>query len=230
MTTPVPEEPTSSETIMLHLYYRWALQSLSALSTLHSKGIYLRTFSPQQIWLRSDFSLALTGFIGADITGDKTDYLEGGLVRDEIMEFDEDALHGCVKEDLYYWATFVWRLMTNDFTDVSPSLKLGCWEPCCPVEGCSKPYDENREEFDERFLGGMWQHLEEARLGSVLIKAWDKKFESADEVAEETKRVLETLGIEIDGDDVVINGDWEDVFEVEETETTPVARRLKFKD
>jgi hypothetical protein len=55
MNVPVPSVQNTSDKLMLNLYYRWALQGLSALSVLHSNKIYLRTFSSQQIWLRSDF-------------------------------------------------------------------------------------------------------------------------------------------------------------------------------
>src|SRR5690349_10547884 len=102
MKVPVPADPGRNDKSMLSLYYRWGIQGLSALSALHSRGIYLRTFSSQMIWLRSDYSLALTGFVGADITDDETDYGECGRVREELMEFDEGALHGCAEEDIYY--------------------------------------------------------------------------------------------------------------------------------
>jgi hypothetical protein len=119
--------------------------------------------------------------------------------------------------------------MTNDFTDEAPSRNSGCWEPCCPVEGCKKAYDENREVFDERYLNGMWQRLEDERLGSVLVKAWNRKFGGADEVAQEIREILENIGIQVDGDEVGIDGGWEDVFEVEEMESMPVVRRLKLR-
>jgi hypothetical protein len=46
---PVPAKPDCNDKTMLSLYYRWALQGLSALSALHSQGIYLRTFSSQMM-------------------------------------------------------------------------------------------------------------------------------------------------------------------------------------
>lgn len=91
------------------------------------------------------------------------------------------------------------------------------------------PYDENREEFDERYLKGLWQRLEEQSLGSVLVKAWDRKLGSANEAALEVKGILEKMEVEVDGDEVGIEGGWEGMFEVEEMGTTPVTRRLKFK-
>ena len=83
MTVPVSADPGRNDKTMLSLYYRWALQSLSALGALHSRGIHLRTFSSQMMWLRSDYSLALTGFVGAEIADDETNYGEGGRVREE---------------------------------------------------------------------------------------------------------------------------------------------------
>jgi hypothetical protein len=235
MTVPVPAQPNRQDSIMLRLYWRWALQGLSALAAVHSHGIYLRTFLPDQIWLRSDFSLALTGFIGADILGDTTDYGEGGVVYPGVMEFDDFNPHpgcGCIEEDLFYWATFVWKLMTNDYTEESPSAATWCWEPCCPVEGGCKPYDENREVFDERYTEGMWQELEEARLGKVLVKAWSRGYDSAEQVVVDIKAIAEKVGIVVMGEDEVeISGEWEDVFEkVEETPRLYHNRTLRFKD
>jgi hypothetical protein len=157
MTVPVPAKPDRNDKTMLSLYYRWALQGLSALSALHSHGIYLRTLSSQMMWLRSDYSLALTGFVGAEIADDETDYGENGGMCEELMMFNEEALHGCVEEDIFYWATFVWRLMTNDYTDDPPSAAGGtyCWEPCCPVEGGCKPFYDNGEVFSERFANNI---------------------------------------------------------------------------
>ncbi len=51
---------------MLALYYRWALQSLSALSFFHSRSVYPTFFSSTNAWLRSDYSLAVAGFINVD--------------------------------------------------------------------------------------------------------------------------------------------------------------------
>jgi hypothetical protein len=69
MTIPIPEMPSREDKIMLALYYRWALQALSALSFLHSRSVYLTFFSSSNVWLRSDFSLAITGFIS--VQGDE---------------------------------------------------------------------------------------------------------------------------------------------------------------
>jgi len=52
-----------NDILVLALYYRWALQALSAMSFFHDHGIFLRVSTSQMVWLRYDFSLAITGFI-----------------------------------------------------------------------------------------------------------------------------------------------------------------------
>jgi hypothetical protein len=67
MTTPIlhPDLQSREDRLMLSLYYRWALQSLSALALLHSKTVNIKYFTQDNVWLRSDYSVAITGFISA---------------------------------------------------------------------------------------------------------------------------------------------------------------------
>ncbi|KAI4630120.1 hypothetical protein J4E80_001053 [Alternaria sp. BMP 0032] len=51
--------------IMLSLYYRWAIQALSAFRLMHAKSMCIGFFSSQLVWIRPDFSLAVGGFISA---------------------------------------------------------------------------------------------------------------------------------------------------------------------
>jgi len=74
MEVSVLETQTRNDRVVLSLYYPWALQRLSALEFAHSRSVFLRNFSAQMVWVRADYSIALTGFIGADIVGDETDY------------------------------------------------------------------------------------------------------------------------------------------------------------
>jgi hypothetical protein len=60
--------------IMLSLYYRWALQVLSALAFMHSRSIYLKHFCSHLVWLLSDLSLAITGFVSAMAQGIEDEY------------------------------------------------------------------------------------------------------------------------------------------------------------
>ncbi|KAH3973099.1 hypothetical protein HBH64_051450 [Parastagonospora nodorum] len=243
MEVPVPETQTSNDRVMLSLYYRWALQGLSALNFAHSRSVFLRAFCAQMVWVRSDYSLALTGFIGADIVGDKTDYREGGSACDEDVELDDSA-YGSVKDDLFRWATFVWRLMTNDFTERSPSAQTYCWGPCCPVEGGCRRFTndghktlnrDHRPWLQDRQKRKMFQELEEARLGSVLLKAWNAGYESMDEVMADVRLTANRMGVDIheDEDEVEVDARWEDVFEmVEMVQSSPGSptQRLRFKE
>jgi hypothetical protein len=229
MTVPVPKAQNQNDKMLLKLYYRWALQGLSALGFLHSHGVFLRTFSPQLIWLRSDYSLALTGFVTADITGDTTPYTDG-VGGGEQMTYGDYSVHGCVKEDLYYWATFVWRLMTNDLTDQSPSVRTqDCWEPCCPMDQSCNSFYGNEEVFNNRLDRNMYQELEEARLGSVLLKAWNEKYTSADEAAKDIRVIASTMGLVVDGDEVEVDERWEDMLELIETMSQPRTRSFRFR-
>jgi len=230
MTVPIPETPSRNDRVMLSLYYRWALQALSAISLFHSRSVFLRIFSSQLVWLRSDYSLALTGFISADVTGDKTDYKEGGWVGDGWMLYDDSAAYGSVKEDLFYWATFVWRLVTNDFTDQSPSDSMQHWEPVVPMEGgVSIENPDTNSILCNRLKQNLFQQLEQARLGSVLLKAWNGKYESADEVAEEIRSNASSMGITVNGDEVQLEENWEDIFEVVQMGRLPRDRSMRFK-
>jgi hypothetical protein len=65
MTVPLPTETSRTDRILLSLYYRWALQALSALKFAHSRSVFFRNFCWRLVWLRSDFSLAITGFFCA---------------------------------------------------------------------------------------------------------------------------------------------------------------------
>jgi hypothetical protein len=65
MTVPLPNEISRADRILLSLYYRWALQALSALKFAHSRSVVLRNFGSHLIWLRPDFSLAITAFFCA---------------------------------------------------------------------------------------------------------------------------------------------------------------------
>jgi hypothetical protein len=84
LTTPVPATPFREDTVMLSLYYRWALQVLSAMSFMHARSIYLKSFSSESVWLRSDYSLTITGFICATSPA-----IEDEFRRDAIVAINE---------------------------------------------------------------------------------------------------------------------------------------------
>jgi hypothetical protein len=146
------------------------------------------------------------------------------------MTYDDTAVHGSIKEDIFYWATFVWRLMTNDYTEHSRSASTHCWEPCCPVEGgCDPSAPDHFMTFSDRLNRNMFQDLGEAQLGSVLLKSWNSQYESADEAADDIMAIAVKMGIVVNGDEVVLNEKWEDMLEVVETGPLPRARSVRFK-
>lgn len=85
----------------------------------------------------------------------------------------------------YYWAICVKCLVNNVFADASASQ------------------DEIPEE------------IEEARLSNIIANAENSRYEDASEVMKDVKAAAVKMGIKIIGDDEVdIDVEWEDVFEV----------------
>lgn len=237
--------------LTLSLYYRWALQSLSAISYLHSQGIFLRVFSSQMVWVRSDFSLAITGFINAihqsefTYTSDVHGYHmseeydaelpreDDGMVSDEWLTYQDEngsEVPG-VKEDLFQWATFVWRLMTTG-EQLHPHW---LWDPnSLRPDDPIADYGQNKDTLEavmrERDANGnMWQELEEERLGRVLVKAWNGGYESAADVMVDIRVIAVSAGIIAHGDEVSIDQVWEDVFEVVQQGDGPWKRELRVR-
>jgi hypothetical protein len=54
----------------------------------------------------------------------------------------------------------------------------------------------------DRLEQNMFQELEQARLGNVLLQAWNSKYESADDVAEDVRSIASNIGITVNGDEV----------------------------
>jgi hypothetical protein len=126
--------------------------------------------------------------------------------------------------------------MTNTHT-AEAHWKRGIeWDPFSPPEG--GPPEKAAKDWRDQL-----QVLEEARLGSVLLKAWKSEYESAEQVAEDIRNIAEDVGIkvvssemEVDNnwvkvfkDEVDIGEPWEDVFELDEAEKKWGARTLRFK-
>ncbi|EMD65235.1 hypothetical protein COCSADRAFT_160206 [Bipolaris sorokiniana ND90Pr] len=181
LTVPLPQNPSQNDRLLLSLYYRWALQL---------------------VWLRSDFSLAITGFLAAlapqieeenrrDRIASARERLQDPAYLNpiELEEFD------CrVSEEGYYWAIFVKYLVNNVLADASASQ------------------DEMPDE------------IEDARLGNIIANAEKGHYKDAAKVMEDVKGAALKMGIKIgDSDEVDIGAKWEDVFEVCE-------RQLRFRE
>lgn len=207
---PLTKPLARNNKMVLSLYYRWALQTLSALAFFHSRKIHLQTFSESSVWLRPDLSVAMTGFINAVIEGEELeDYGEdGGCVSDELFLYDPNA-GPSVQEDLWYWATFVWRLMTNGH-----EVKGMSWDPSCPIDGDEDAAPEIEGSLQESRNETVYQELEEERLGPVFIKAWNDQYASVDEVVKDVLFFAEKAGIDVAGDEVSLGESWDEAFEV----------------
>ncbi|KAJ4334688.1 hypothetical protein N0V95_009111 [Ascochyta clinopodiicola] len=200
---PLPQDLSRNDRLLLSLYYRWALQALSAFKFAHSRSVFIRNFCPQLVWLRSDFSLAITGFLAASAPQIEEESRQDGIAsaRERLQdpaqrnptsleEFDrrvreEGYAPNPFSEGEYYWAMFVKCLVNNVFADTSASQ------------------DETPDE------------IEDARLGTIIANAESGRYEDAGEVMKDFKAAAVKMGIKIVGDDEVdIDGEWENVFEV----------------
>lgn len=176
------------------------------------------------MWLRSDFSLAVTGFLCASAPSIEEEYVRDAQARNReakrhqalpygnppygsdikesetldcdpfsegelIQGFSNDASpYGSVKEDLWCWAESIKLLMRNDFAIAAPA-------------------------------GPSIEYLEDARLGTVLQHTLQGIYDDADEVIAAVQLAATTIGITVTGEDEIdIDEDWENVFEVCGTE------------
>lgn len=220
LTTPLARD----DKMVLSLYYRWALQTLSAFTFLHSRKIFLQEFSDTLVWLRSDLSIAVTGFISANIDGKLEDYgEEGGWAGDEFFYYTMGK-ESSVQRDLWYWAMFVWRLMTT-----GPKIEGESWDPTCPEDGGVDASPEMEHALRENSGKGLYQELEDERLGPVFIKAWNSQYANADEARDDVLFYAKKAGIEVTGDEINIGESWEEIFEVAATDREPWRRELKLK-
>jgi serine/threonine protein kinase len=211
----------------LLLYYRWALQTLSALQFLHSHFVYLRDFSCDSIWIREDFSAAITGFIqatfpGAELMGGEDFPRPGGGgidFSDFEAEYDQEGfqIYGTPRSDICDWATAIWELMTNDHTASPPQRPGGIYSIVWPEDPKGWPEEWDYKEDERRVREKKFCQLEEARLGPILVKAWSGDYKNVSEVICDVRAVLRKKGIEVIGEDEVLPGDtmpWGDMFTI----------------
>ncbi|KAF1967910.1 hypothetical protein BU23DRAFT_658135, partial [Bimuria novae-zelandiae CBS 107.79] len=206
--------PEHIDQLTRSLYYRWSLQALSALSFLHSHGILVKSFCWTNIWLRSDFSLAHTGFVAAPVEGrhhEDADYGESGGWAGEwyhLNDYNEDVMignsiykRGTVKEDLFFWARWSWHLL-NAGSDLE-------WEAPFKMLG-EKHRPDTWVADDEKLRSKLFDSMGEASLGPVVSKAWNGDYDNAREVLEETKRCTAQAGLRvIDEDEIDIGNAWD---------------------
>ncbi len=233
----VLSDQNPEDKIMLSLYIRWALQLLSALTFLHEHDVFMRAFNAESIWVRSDFSLALTGFVGGVLGSEDHHTIEmGTMAEPEVVDSKHAPMDRTgqpipsVQEDLFYWATFVWRLVTNCYTPEDPRARGEQWEPVTPSEGGVMLGGVADQMLGERYCADAFQELEDERIGKVLVRAWKSKYSTAEAIADDVRIIAEGLGIDVIEDEVDIGRSWEDVFEVVDTEGPSLRKELVLKD
>jgi hypothetical protein len=103
------------------LFYQWGLHLLSALSTLHSRGIAYGDLITDFCWLSSPtLSLSLAGFTTVDTLAPGEpdrygDYWSGGFYSGELfLPFpSEGALRPTFQTDIFSWATVVYEMIVS---------------------------------------------------------------------------------------------------------------------
>jgi hypothetical protein len=231
--SPVPLPDNTPPPLLLRLYHRWALQTLSALRFLHSHSVYLSNFCDSSVWIRADFSAAVTNFICATVpSAEDPTFLSGGFrAGDSYLEFLRDVeaeyypetgeqLLTSPRGDICDWATLMWLLLTNGFSVDPPPRPRVMWPMLFGEDpGAGEGWPEVWDEREERRLlsGRRFRRLEYARMGGILVKAWSGGYKSVDEVIWDLRALLEKKGVEVLGDDEILPADgnsssWEDVL------------------
>ena len=215
---------TARDGALLALYIRWSLH-LIALSSLHFHFVFAGHFNHHSIWMRSDLSLSLTGFLQARVEGEDEDAIDDDIGEASYENGEEfnyidtaSGQHGgphprpCVREDLFYWAMFVWRCMTNCHASDGPPLH-GEW---FPME-CELP--EGRYGLGGRGSVKRYNKLEDEQLGALLVKVWEGGYEGVEEVVQDVQAVAGGLGFVVEGGEVSIGREWGAMFEVRQSES-----------
>ncbi|KAH6710831.1 kinase-like domain-containing protein [Leptodontidium sp. MPI-SDFR-AT-0119] len=162
------------------LKLRWALNIASALAFLHSKNIIFEGLSPNTVHLRADFSAAL---VNLDVAA----YREQGGTDDIAIGYRGPDWDDCAlaeqpetwithRQDLYGFGSLLYYLLMEE----DPNQ----W----------KDEEEMRDQLDE-----------EDRMDEIIRKCWMREFGAMGEVVEALKGVIVRQGLEVCGDDVVVD-------------------------
>lgn len=155
----------------LALHQRWALQYLSACRYIHDKGIVINAPPDECTWLRSDLSLAVAGFVDSSClelqvragSWENSDSISSPFSPDQAIWGSDARDHGQPKTDLFNWACWVYRLMTDGQDPLLPPKK--------PRIEVSRSEMRAREEAVRKGLYKHWTILPNEQLGLCLIKA-----------------------------------------------------------
>ncbi|KAK5679326.1 hypothetical protein LTS10_008141 [Elasticomyces elasticus] len=195
------ELDVDSSDLALALYQRWALQALSALEFIHSRGVVLNAMASDALWLREDFSIAVAGFICAACAeirvpaqGWPTMHAESfacpwaaSRTRSLAAEKYTEAETGQPKKDLFDWAVWVCENMTGkspfQHSLTKSQQDQGYFAEMRPLEQALR-----RGEYDD------WPSMPDQKLTPIVLKALRGQYETASEALAELKVLLQSLG------------------------------------
>ena len=119
--------------------------------------------------------------------------------------------------------------MINDHSIARPANRRGGYEPVDLADGeeddCTA-LPKTKMRFEQR----AFQRLERRRLGEVLLKAWNGKYEDANEVSKDVAAVAQELeGVVVDSVEVTLDGVvWSDCFTIVPNESDKRRKELRF--
>lgn len=162
------------------LKFRWALNIASGLAFLHSKNIIFQGLSPNTVHLRADLSATL---VNLDVAA----YREQGGTDDIAIGYRSPDWDDCAlaeqpetwitpRQDLYAFGSLLYYLLMEQDPDQ--------WED----------EEEMRDQLDE-----------EDEMDEIIRKCWMREFEAMSEVVEALKGVIVGQGLDVNGDDVVVD-------------------------
>ncbi|KAK5717149.1 hypothetical protein LTR15_009038 [Elasticomyces elasticus] len=212
------ELDVESSDLALALYQRWALQALSALEFIHSRGIVLNAMASDALWLREDFSIAVAGFICAACAGIRvraqgwpTMNAESfacpwaaSRTRNLAAENYTEAETGQPKKDLFDWAIWVCENMTGkspfQHSMTKSQQDQGYYAEIRPLERALR-----RGEYND------WPSMPDQKLGPIVLKALRGQYETASEALAELKVLLKGLGrtLALSREDELQDYDWQ---------------------
>lgn len=116
--------PSAEENdVVLALYQRWALQTLSALRFLHENCVILNAIDLTGLWIREDLSAAIANLVnaGSEVVGVSAGDLRASEVESQWSPDQfypsrsvDEVSPGHIKGDLFDWAVLAFELFKDE--------------------------------------------------------------------------------------------------------------------
>jgi hypothetical protein len=165
-------------------------------------------------WLRPDLSLAVAGFVDASClqlqiragSWETSATVESPFCPDQATWGSDAYDYGQPKTDIFNWACWVYRLMTDDRNPLLPPGKH-------QIE-VSQHEMRAREEAVRKGWFKHWPILSNDQFGPCLIKAWKGEYDSAGDAFQDVRAILKACGrvFAEDEEDELVGFDWATEF------------------